>query len=229
MTVDVISEDSDETGLVKAGERLVEQLLRVGIDGFGPFKSAEESAAEALRGRTPERAVRALVRNHCAMAGAQGFVTNVGGLITLPVTLPANIGASYLVQTHLAAAVAAVHGHDLDSEEVRSAVLLCLLGNAGTEVVKRFGITVGSKMSMTLIKRLPITVIRQINKKVGFMLVAKYGTKRAVLTLTKGIPVVGGLIGGGVDASATWAFGALADRAFRPETVDPDLAEPLAV
>jgi hypothetical protein len=217
MTVDVISEDLDETRLVKAGEKLVEQLLRVGIDGFGPFKSAEESAAEALRGRTPERAVRALVRNHCAMAGAQGFVTNVGGLITLPVTLPANIGASYLVQTHLAAAVAAVHGHDLDSEEVRSAVLLCLLGNAGTEVLKRFGIIVGSKMSMTLIKRLPITVIRQVNKKVGFMLLAKYGTKRAVFTLTKAVPVVGGAIGGGVDATATYAVGRFADRTLRPE------------
>lgn len=70
---------------------------------------------------------------------------------------------------------------------------------------------------MTVIKRIPIAVIREINKKVGFMLVAKYGTKRAMLTLTKGIPVVGGLIGGGVDASATWAFGALADKAFRPE------------
>jgi hypothetical protein len=86
---------NDESGLVQAGQKLVEQLLKVGINGFGPFKSAAESAAEALSNRTPEQAVKALVRSHIA-AGAQGFVTNLGGIVTLPVMLPANIGASYL-------------------------------------------------------------------------------------------------------------------------------------
>ncbi len=210
----------DDTSLVQAGEKLVEQLLRRGINGFGPFKSAADSAAEALRGRTPEQAVKALVRNHCVNAGARGFVTNAGGLVTLPVALPANIGVSYLVQTHLAGAIAAVHGYDLDSEEVRSAVLLCLVGNAGTEALKRVGVTVGSKVTMTLTKRIPVTVLRQINKKVGFMLIAKYGTKRAVVTLAKGVPLVGGVIGGGVDTTATWAVGAYANKTFRPQDDD---------
>lgn len=214
--------DDRSSNLARAGQELVEQLLKVGINGFGPFKSAADSAAEALSGRTAEQAVSVLVRNHVAIAGAQGFVTNLGGFVAMPLTLPANIGASYLVQTHLAGAIAAVHGHDLDSEEVRTAILLCLAGNAGVEVLKQVGVQVGAKVSMTVIKRIPIAVIREINKKVGFMLVAKYGTKRAMLTPTKGIPVVGGLIGGGVDASATWAFGALADKAFRPE---PEAAE----
>ncbi|WP_158545875.1 EcsC family protein [Blastococcus sp. TF02A-30] len=157
------------------------------------------------------------VRNHVAIAGAQGFVTKVGGLVTLPVALPANIGASYLVQTHLAGAIAAVRGHDLDSEEVRSAVLLCLVGNMGAEVIKRFGVTVGTKVSHTLIKKLPVAVLRQINKRVGFMLVAKYGTKRAVVTLAKGVPLVGGVIGGGVDAVVTRTVGSVADKMFAPE------------
>ncbi|MGY1780341.1 EcsC family protein [Geodermatophilus sp. SYSU D01036] len=201
--------------MARAGQELVERLLRTGINGFGPFKHAAESAREALDGRTPDQAVKALVRNHCAMAGAQGFVTNVGGLVTLPVTLPANVGASYLVQTHLAASIAVVHGHDLDSEQMRSAVLLCLLGNAGTEVVKRAGVTVGTKLSTTLIQRIPVTLIREINKRAGFALVAKFGTKRAALTLAKGVPVVGGVIGGGFDVVATRAVGAYADRVFR--------------
>lgn len=207
--------DDEMGGLAKAGEKLVEQLLKVGINGFGPFKSAADSAAEALRDRTREQAVKALVRNHCAVAGAQGFVTNIGGFVTLPIALPANIGAAYLVQTHLAGAIAVVHGHDLTSEEVRSAVLLCLVGNMGAEALKRVGVTVGSKVTMSLINQIPIAVIRQINKTVGFMLVAKYGTKRAVVTLAKGVPVIGGIIGGGVDTTATWAVGGYANKAFR--------------
>ncbi|MCZ2859994.1 EcsC family protein [Blastococcus sp. VKM Ac-2987] len=210
-------EEAEASSLVKAGERLVEQLLKSGINGFGPFKSAAESAEEALRGRTPEQAVKALVRNHCAIAGAQGFVTNLGGFVTLPVALPANVGASYLVQTHLAGAIAAVHGHDLDSEQVRSAVLLCLVGNMGAEAFKRVGVTVGSKATMSLINRIPVTVLRQVNKKVGFMLVAKYGTKRAVVTLAKGVPLVGGVIGGSVDTITTRTVGAYANKAFGPQ------------
>ena len=208
--------------LAKAGQDLVEQLLKLGINGFGPFKSAAESASEALSGRTAEQAVTALIRNHSAAAGAQGFVTNLGGFIAMPITLPANVGASYLVQTHLAGAIAAVHGNDLDSEEVRTAVLLCLVGNAGTEVLKQVGVKVGTQVSMSVIKAIPIAVIRQINKKVGFMLVAKYGTKRAVITLAKGVPLVGGAIGGGMDATATWAVGSLANKAF---SANGDIAE----
>ncbi|SDP11140.1 EcsC protein family protein [Klenkia soli] len=205
----------DDSSLARAGEKLIEQLLKVGLNGFGPFKGAEDSAQEALRGRTPDEAVKVLIRNHCAIAGAQGFVTNLGGIVTLPVALPANIGAAYLVQTHLAGAIAAVHGNELDAEEVRSAVLLCLVGNAGSEVLKRFGVTVGSKVTMTMIERIPVAVIRRINKRVGFMLVAKYGTKRSVVTLAKGVPLVGGLVGGGVDTAATWGVGKYAHTTFR--------------
>jgi hypothetical protein len=52
------------------------------------------------------------------------------------------------------------------------------------------------------------------------MLVAKFGTKRAALTLAKGVPVVGGVIGGGFDVVATRAVGAYADRTFRPGVPD---------
>ncbi len=132
--------DEPRTGLARTGQQFVEQLLRLGVEGFGPFNSASESAQEALKGRTTDQAIKVLIRNHCLIAGSQGFVTNIGGFITMPVTLPANIGAAYLIQIHLAAAIAHVHGHDLDGEEVRTAILLCLLGNAGTEVVKQLAL-----------------------------------------------------------------------------------------
>lgn len=190
----------------------------MGVNGFGPFKSAEESAREALRGRTPDQATKILKRNHCLVAGGQGFLTNLGGFVTLPVALPANIGAAYLIQTHLAASIAYVHGHELDSEEVQTAILLCLLGNAGTEVLKKVGIQIGQKYTMTLIRRVPIALIYEINKKAGFALLAKTGTVRATVTLAKGVPLVGGGIGGGVDAATTAAVGTFANRLFRPTT-----------
>jgi hypothetical protein len=189
---------SGEPGaLAKAQNGLIDNLLRFGVDGFGPFKSAEESAEDALGKHDGDRetAVKHLIRTHVALAGAQGFVTNLGGLITLPITLPTNITAAYMIQTHLIASIAAVHGRDLESEEVQTAILLCLVGNAGTEMLKKVG-------------------LKQFNKKVAAMLIAKYGGKRAGATLAKGVPLVGGVIGGGFDAASTRAVGAFARRFF---------------
>lgn len=189
---------SGEPGaLAKAQQGLVDHLLRVGVDGFGPFKSAADSARDALDKNDGDRdqAVRQLIRSHVALAGAQGFVTNLGGLITLPIALPTNVTASYMIQTHLIASIAAVHGHDVQSEEVQTAILLCLLGNAGTDLLKKAG-------------------IKQFNKKVAAMLLAKYGAKKAGVTLAKGVPLVGGVIGGGFDAASTRAVGAFARRFF---------------
>jgi hypothetical protein len=201
--------------LQEKAQKFIEALLRLGIDGFGPLKSARDSADEARKkASTDEEAITALIRAHVALAGGQGFVTNLGGFVTLPVSLPANIGAAFLIQTHLAAAIAHLKGHDVDDENVRAAILLCLLGNAAVEILKKAGITIGEKITLALIRKLPIEVIRAINKRVGFMLIAKYGSKRSVLTLSKFIPVVGGIVGGGFDAAATLGVGAFAKHFF---------------
>lgn len=183
--------------LAKTPNGLIDHLLRIGVEGFGPFKSAQEAAEDAVRKSDgdQDKAVKQLIRNHVALAGAQGFVTNLGGLITLPITLPTNVTASYVIQTHLIASIAAVHGHDLQSEEVQTAILLCLVGNAGTDLVKKVG-------------------LKQLNKKITALLIAKYGGKRAGATLAKGVPLVGGVIGGGFDAASTRAVGGFARKFF---------------
>ncbi|WP_053738469.1 EcsC family protein [Nocardia sp. NRRL S-836] len=182
--------------LSKAQQGIADYLLRAGVDGFGPFKSAREAASDALAKKGDETAaIRHLIRTHVALAGAQGFITNLGGLITLPISLPSNVAAAYVIQTHLIASIASLRGHDVDSEEVQTAILLCLLGNAGTELFKKVG-------------------IKQFTKKAASALITKYGTKKLGTVVVKGVPLVGGVIGGGVDAASTRAVGAFANRYF---------------
>lgn len=220
MTGSDVAAPSGSGNVPEKAQKLVETLLRLGIDGFGPLKSASDSAEEARRKTTTDdEAIRSVVRMHVLLAGGQGFVTNLGGIATLPIALPANVGAAYLVQTHLVAAIAHIRGHDLNDDDVRAAILLCLLGNTAVEAIKKAGIVVGEKFTLAMITRLPIEVIRAINKRVGFMLLAKYGTKRATVTLAKFVPVVGGVIGGGIDAAATRAVGSFAKQFF---TTGPD-------
>ena len=53
---------------------------------------------------------------------------------------------------------------------------------------------------------MPMKVIYQINKKVGFRLVTKFGQK-GIINLGKLVPIVGGVIGGTVDTVGTLTVG----------------------
>ncbi|MHB8275677.1 MAG: EcsC family protein, partial [Dermatophilaceae bacterium] len=69
--------------------RVFEHLMDVGIDGKGPFDSAQKVADVAMVAHpNAERAIDAIVRSHLRLAAVGGFVTSLGGFVTLPIALP---------------------------------------------------------------------------------------------------------------------------------------------
>src|SRR5690606_32849209 len=103
---------------------LVQTLLESGIDGRGPFSGAEEVAREALAGEgSVDQAIAKVTAQHTRLAAAEGFVTGLGGFITLPIALPANVAGFYLLATRLAASIAHLRGYDLHNPQIRSAIL----------------------------------------------------------------------------------------------------------
>lgn len=214
-----MADESEEksNALEKVGAALVEQLMRVVDDGVGPLSGSRAYAeARAASYDDPEKAIRRIVNETTAMVGTAGFVTGLGGLIALPVTLPANITGQAILNARMVGAIAHLRGWDLRDEVVRNAILITIAGGSPNAVLAGFGVTVTQKLAETAIQRLPIEVLRAINKKVGFMLVAKYGTKRSVVTLTKLVPGIGGVVGGTVDATFTRVVSRVAKKAFPP-------------
>ena len=116
-------------------------------------------------------------------------------------------------QTRMVAAIAHMRGFDLKDDQVRTLVYVALTGQAAADILKQAGIKIGTNMSRVLIKRIPFEVIKQINKRVGFRLVTKFGEK-GVINLGKCIPLVGGAIGGTIDAVGTRTIGKTAKRVF---------------
>lgn len=143
-----------------------------------------------------------------------GFVTGMGGIITLPVAIPAAIGASYAIQARMSGAIARIHGHDLEDDRIRTFVLLTLAGDSAKEVLKQAGVKIGSKVTQKLISQVPGKVLIEINKKIGFRLITKAGEK-GVINLMKIVPVVGGAVAGGFDAVSCQAVGRIAHDIFR--------------
>ena len=199
------------------GERLVQRVIELGIGGGGPLKGAVVVAEEhlAAAGGDRQEAERRLVTTHVRLASGSGFVTGLGGIATLPVTVPAAMAGLYVIATRMVAGIAHLRGYDVDTEEVHSAILVSLLGSAGAATLKRAGVEVGKKSTAAALKKLPGRVLIELNKKVGYRLVTKAGEK-GVVNLSKLVPLVGGPIGAAVDGVSCKSIATYAMRTFEP-------------
>jgi len=201
-----------------SARKLVAYLLEEGLGGFGPLSSAENLAAEYVIDqdyRSNDHRVRSLINWETGKNFTSGFVTGLGGIITLPLSIPTALGASWLLQARLAGAIARIYGHELDSDRVRTAVLLSLAGDGAKNAIKDAGIQLGRKLTQQAINQIPGRALVEINKTIGFRLVTKAG-QRGILNLSKGIPVAGGLVGGSMDVMACRVVGRTAKMLFRP-------------
>ena len=202
--------------------RVVERLLDVGIDGKGRFDSAQTVADRALSAQfETERAIDALVRSHLRLAAAGGFVTGLGGFVVMPIALPANVLEFYLVATRMVAAIASTRGYDIRQPEVRTAVLLALVGADADDLLKKLslpGLSTG-RLAGLAVQRLPGPVLLAVNKGVGFRLLSQVG-KKSLSLFGKAVPLAGGVVGAGVDAYLLNQIASHARREF-PLTAHP--------
>jgi hypothetical protein len=204
-------------GLTGMATNLIERLLDTGIDGRGPFPSAQKVADSARRGGVgPDTAIDRIVRSHLAYGGAGGFLTGLGGFITMPVALPANVIEFYLVATRMTAAIAAVRGYDLRSGQIRTAVLLSLVGADADDLLKKAGIMApASRLTNLAAQRLPGPALMVVNKAIGFRLLSQVG-RSTFARLGKAVPVVGGAVGAGLDVYMLRRIADNARREFPP-------------
>ncbi|GHJ09996.1 hypothetical protein TPA0907_43630 [Micromonospora humidisoli] len=161
-----------------------------------------------------ERVIERLIKESVAAASTNGFVTGLGGFVAMPVTLPANIAGSLVINARLVGSIAYLRGYDISDPHVQTFIFLTTAGGTPVSSLQGVGVKVGAKLTAQMIKAIPITVIRKINAQVGFMLLAKYGTQRSAITLAKGIPIAGGLVGAGMDAALTALVGRAAKANF---------------
>src|SRR3954466_686333 len=108
----------------------VREALHRAIHGIGPLPAASVAAEKQLKEHRGDvdRAIHGVIENHVRYAGAQGFLTNLGGLATMAFTVPTNMTGLALVECRMVAGIAHLRGYDLTDPRVKNAVLVCLLG-----------------------------------------------------------------------------------------------------
>lgn len=184
------------------------------INGVPGLDSAQELANSYMskEGSKIEQA-NSLIRWQNTKAGTSGFLSGLGGIATMPITLPLNITSLIYIQIRMITAIAYIGGHNIQDDQVKTLVYVCLTGNSAKDIIKSAGISIGTKMTKNAINSISGKTLIAINKKVGFRLFTKFGNT-GVINLGKAIPLVGGLIGGSLDTISTNTIGNVARNTF---------------
>jgi hypothetical protein len=205
------SPNGDDSSLVK---KTLDWIAEAGINGLGVLPSAKKVADDHLRNTgDPESAIDSIIMWRTTYAAGTGFVSGVGGIAVMPVTIPAALLASYALAANTAAAIVYLRGYDIHSEQARTMILLCLIGESGEQILKNAGIAIGTKLTKNLIQQIPGKVLIEINKRIGFRLVTKAGAK-GVVNVAKMVPLVGGVVGAGFDSFFVNACGRVSKKVF---------------
>lgn len=196
--------------------QLMGYVIEKSLQGVGPLASANDLASEYIADRSfrsDSQRVDSLINWEASKNFTSGFLTGLGGLLTLPVNVPVALGSCWVIQARMAASIAIIYGHDIGEDRIRTMVLMSLVGDSIKEIAKTAGIRIGNKLTEQVLRQIPGRVLIEINKKVGFRLITKAGEKGCI-NLLKMVPIAGGLIGGAMDASSCVAVGKTAYSLF---------------
>lgn len=184
--------------------QVLDKCYDTALNGIPAVSSSVEELGKDYLSKNSDvkKAAKSLVNYQIGKCATSGFLTGLGGFITLPVAVPANISSVLYVQLRMIACIAYMGGHDVKSDQVKTLAYVCLTGSGAADILKSTGIKIGEKLTITMIKKIPGAVLTKINQKVGFRLLTKFGEKGAI-NLVKMVPLAGGIIGGGIDATST--------------------------
>ncbi len=190
------------------------------LNGLPGFETAVEMAEDYIKKNENKiECVNSLIRYQIAKTSTSGFLTGVGGMITMPVAIPANLASVMYVQIRMIAAIAHMGGYDLKDDRVKTLVYCCLVGTPGVDIFKEAAKVTGVKTVNSAIGKISGKTLTAINQKIGFRFITKAGSK-GVVNLGKLVPLIGGIVGGAVDGVSTNTIGNIARKTFIEDKIN---------
>ena len=156
--------------------QLAKWLTDAAVNGIGPLSSSIQLADEyKLDTDYPDKdsRVSSLINWETSKNFGTGFLTGLGGFVTLPITIPAGMAAAWAVQARMIGAIAEIYGHSVKEDRVKTMILLCLIGSDMTAVLRQCGVKVGRKVTESLIAKIPGKVLIEINSRLCKMPVCR--------------------------------------------------------
>ena len=93
------------------------------INGLPGMETVDELANKYLtKYNSVDEAIDKFIKFQQAKCATSGFLTGLGGILTLPVAIPANITSVIYVQVRMIATIAKMRGYDLKDDQVKTLV-----------------------------------------------------------------------------------------------------------
>lgn len=186
-------------------EVVVDEFQAAGYErsGGGPIDEVEHLRDARLG--DADAVARRFIKTYTQMAAGQGFVTGLGGLITLPASVPADAAAyvGWLARTR--SAIQLCYGFEHRTETADAQLKLAMLAGAGVSSVTIHGTDVlvtqlAKKVIATPYAQAPIqAAVKTFAAKVGITLTHR--------SFAKAVPVVGGVVNGSVHGGLVYVGG----------------------
>jgi len=94
------------------------KAINSGVSGMDTAIELAESYLQ--KSGTLDKKVKSLILMQNTKSAISGFLTGLGGLITFPVAVPANISSTILVQMRMVAVILHMGGYDVKDDQVKS-------------------------------------------------------------------------------------------------------------
>lgn len=147
--------------------------------------------------------------------GLVGAATGLGGLITLPVTIPTDLICSWRIQASMAFSIAYVYGHTKDTTDLKTDLYLILAGDSAKEALKRIGIEASKAVTKKAVEKyITRDVMTKIWKVISQKIITKAGEK-SLTSFMKMVPLVGAPVGFAFDWAAAKTVGKFAITYYR--------------
>lgn len=192
-------------------EKVVDWVIEVGQQDVTEY-------VKKLRSQNPgisnDALAKKIVRRKSIKNGLVGGATGIGGLITLPVTVPVDLIASWKIQISMALAIARAYDHNTKTIDIKTDIYLILAGDSAKEALKRFGIETSKEVTKKTVNKY---VTREVMKKIWKVVPQKIITKGGEKSLTsffKMVPLVGAPVGYSFDWLAAQAVGKTAIKYY---------------
>lgn len=196
----VRNKNTDDSPSEKTG-RLLKQILHLGINGKGSLSSARSLGDQYLSNPAYKNKIEkidALVKWEERKNFTSGFFTSLGGILTLPIAIPASLGINWILQTRMVAAMAYIGGFDIDDPAVRMSIALCLLGKKGKEILSQDIKKAKLVLQKNTFSQIPKRTILLVNQTIAARLM-QIAAGKGLSRLSKAIPILGGMVGGILD------------------------------
>ncbi|HWB71983.1 MAG TPA: hypothetical protein VG452_07180 [Egibacteraceae bacterium] len=207
--------------VVRARVRPEDVVAEAAKRGLPVFGADPHQRLASLRWCAPEALdplARSYVTSNALMAGVHGFVTNLGGVATLPVALTADTVGTLTAMVRATSGVMGAYGFETETDQGAVQLRLGLLAGLGVTRLTLEGTQVlVSQLSARLLDRIGA---QQVSALLSGQLSRRLAADLVRRRLPRAVPVVGGAIGGGVNLAVVRAMGGRARVHYRALLAD---------